>query len=125
MCSPTSCKGVWSEAMDWDNYLRFVLALLFVLGLIGLLAAVVRKYGIGMGQVPVRRGAARRLKLVEVLPLDAKRRAVLLRRDDVEHLVILGSDGQTVVETGIPSTQDGEQPQFADILDQQKSEDPA
>jgi hypothetical protein len=31
-----------------------------------------------------------------------RRRLVLLRRDDVEHLVILSPTGETVVETGIP-----------------------
>jgi len=33
--------------MDWDNYQRFVLALAFVLALIGVLAMVIRKYGPG------------------------------------------------------------------------------
>ena len=117
--------------MEWDSYFRFVLALVFVLGLIGLLAAMVRKYAIGMGKVPVRRGQERRLSLVEVLPLDAKRRAVLLRRDDVEHLVILGPENQTVVETNVPAPPEhgdaasGPAPAFAEVLDRQNSEAPA
>ena len=89
--------------MDLSNYLRFVLALTFVLGLIGLGAVLVRRYGFGLSPTAMRKGMDRRLKLVETLPLDAKRRAVLLRRDNVEHLVILGANGETVVETGIPA----------------------
>lgn len=99
--------------MDLGNYLRFVLALVFVLALIGLLAALVRRYGLGMANTAIRKGQERRLKLVEILPIDGKRRAVLLRRDDVEHLVILGATGETVVETQIPSPNRDD---FAEVL---------
>lgn len=88
--------------MDAGNYLRFVLALLFVLGLIGLMAAAARRWGLGgLPHVPVKRGQAKRLGLIEVAALDAKRRLVLVRRDDVEHLLLLGPTSETVVETGI------------------------
>ena len=86
--------------MEVDNYLRFVLALVFVLGLIGILAMIVRKYGPGR-MVTGRRGASRRLWVSEVLPLDGRRRLVLLRRDGVEHLLLLGHGADVVVETGI------------------------
>lgn len=106
--------------MDMENYLRFVLALLFVLALIGVLAALVRRYGIGLGQVNIRRGGERRLSLVEVLPIDAKRRAVLLRRDDVEHLIVLGAESEMVVETQIAPPA-----KFADVLETAQATDPA
>lgn len=82
------------------NFLKFILALIFVLGLIGAFAVLARKMGFGH-RGPVRRGAARRLQIVDSLPLDPKRRLMLLRRDDVEHLVILGASSETVVEAGI------------------------
>ncbi|HEY9078920.1 flagellar biosynthetic protein FliO [Magnetovibrio sp.] len=87
--------------MDLGNYLRFVFALLFVLGLIGVLSVLVRRYGFGMSTQPIRKGQDRRLSLVEILPIDTKRRAILLRRDSVEHLIILGPDSETVVESSI------------------------
>jgi len=87
--------------MDMGNYLRFVFALLFVLGLIGALSILVRRYGFGMSNQPIRKGQDRRLSLVEILPIDTKRRAVLIRRDAVEHLIILGPESETVVESGI------------------------
>jgi hypothetical protein len=59
--------------MDWIDYARFAGALLFVLGLIA-----------------GRPKAERRLSVVENLPLDGKRRLVLLRCDSQEHLVLLG-----------------------------------
>ncbi len=87
--------------MDYESYLRFFLALVFVLGLIAALAMIARKLGLGIG-VRVRPGRSRRLGIVEVMPLDAKRRLVLIRRDDVEHLLLLGTAGESVVERAIP-----------------------
>lgn len=90
--------------MDLDGYIRFLLALLFVLGLIGLLAWLVRKLGIGGKVVAAGTGGrskGARLGVVEAATLDGRRKLVLIRRDDREHLVILGADGETVVERNI------------------------
>lgn len=88
--------------MDSGFYLRFVLALAFVLGLIGLLAWAVRRLGL-TGRLASTGGRERRLEIVEVRPLDAKRRLVLLRRDSVEHLVLTGATGDLLIESGIPA----------------------
>lgn len=86
--------------MDTLAYLRFPLALVFVLALILLAALALRRFGwLSVG--PSRDG--RRLQLVEALPLDPKRRLVLIRRDEVEHLVILAPDGGLVIERGFPA----------------------
>jgi flagellar protein FliO/FliZ len=84
--------------MGLGTYFQFVLALAFVLALIVALAYVVRRLGLG-GRFVVT-GDKRRLAIVEVLPLDAKRRLVLLRRDGVEHLVLLGAASDLVIECG-------------------------
>ena len=86
--------------MDTLAYLRFPLALVFVLALILLAALALRRFG-WPSLAPVRAG--RRLQLVESLPLDPKRRLVLLRRDQVEHLVLLAPEGGTVIERAIPT----------------------
>jgi flagellar protein FliO/FliZ len=89
--------------MDLGLYMQFVLALVFVLALIGVLAILARRFGFGYG-TPAKggpRGRRRRLSVSEIVPLDAKRKLVLLRRDSVEHLVILGPTSETVVETAI------------------------
>jgi flagellar protein FliO/FliZ len=86
--------------MDYDIFLRFLVALIFVLGLIGLLAWAARRFGIG-GRVAVRPGRRRRMTIVEATALDAKRRLVLVRRDDVEHMILLGPTVDLVVEQGI------------------------
>lgn len=55
----------------------------------------------------------KRLSISEQYNIDAKRRLVLIRRDDVEHLILTGGPVDVVVETGIrapyplPRDQDG------------------
>lgn len=85
--------------MNLHDYLKFVAALIFVLGLMGGLSLLLRRLGYGGASlIPADK---RRLKILEVLPLDARRKAVLLSRDGTEHLVILGNTGEIVVETHI------------------------
>ncbi len=86
--------------MDLDLYARFVLALVFVIGLFAVMALVMRRLGMGTGG----RGGSRlrRLAVVDALALDPKRRLVLIRRDGTEHLLLLSAAGDVVVETGIP-----------------------
>lgn len=43
----------------------------------------------------------KRLDVVEQWSLDARRRLVLVRRDDVEHLIMTGGPVDVVIETGI------------------------
>lgn len=90
--------------MDLGEYFRFFLALAFVLALIAGLAALVRRSGFGerLAATPSSAGA-RRLSLVEVRPLDAKHKLVLLRRDDREHLVLLGATSDLLIESDIPA----------------------
>jgi flagellar protein FliO/FliZ len=82
--------------MDFDLYLRFALALVLVLGLIALLAWLLRRFGMG-----VKLTKGRRLGVSEVQMLGPRHKLMLIRRDDVEHLVIIGPMAETVVETGI------------------------
>ncbi|MEW5962349.1 MAG: hypothetical protein AB1749_02185 [Pseudomonadota bacterium] len=45
----------------------------------------------------------RRLDIVEQSSLDGRRRLVLIRRDNVEHLIMTGGPVDVVIETGISS----------------------
>jgi flagellar protein FliO/FliZ len=97
--------------MDALTILRYIGSLVLVLGMIGLLAYCVRRWGHlvpGLTlTMPATRKAAR-LAVVESLTIDPRRRLVLVRRDGVEHLLLLGSDGQSVIETGIASPANNE-----------------
>ena len=88
--------------MDFAEYLRFFLALGFVLVLIAILAALVRRSGLGDRLAVAKTTGERRLDLIEVRPIDSKRKLVLLRRDDREHLVLLGNSQDLLVESDIP-----------------------
>ncbi len=85
--------------MEWNDYLRFVMAFIFVLALMGGLYLVLKRLGLNGPTINI--GAKRRLKIVEILPLDSRRKAMILQCDDKQHLVILSPSGETVVETRI------------------------
>ena len=88
--------------MELGDYFRFFIALIFVIGLIALLALMARRGGLGFPMKAMRPGGAgRRVEVLEVTPLDGRRRLVLIRRDDVEHLVIVSPTSELVVESGI------------------------
>ncbi|KIL97300.1 hypothetical protein CCC_00361 [Paramagnetospirillum magnetotacticum MS-1] len=87
--------------MDSAQYLRFILSLVAVLGLIFGVMWVVRRRLPGM--MAGKAGApGRRLGIVESLTLDVKHRLVLVRRDDREHLLVLGGAEPVVVEADCP-----------------------
>ena len=86
--------------MEFTAYFKFLLALVFVLGLIGLMAWGTRRIGIMRGTVRAGNGK-RRVEIVEIAPIDSKRKLMLVRRDRTEHLLLLGTTGDLVVETGI------------------------
>ena len=85
--------------LGFGDYFQFLFALIFVLALIGALALVARRLGLGY-RVPSRSKHERRLTVVEFMPIDARRRLAIIRRDSVEHLIMLGASSETVVETG-------------------------
>ena len=87
--------------MEFGTIFRFIIALVFVLGLIGVLAIVAKRAGLSPRATRPTPGAKKRLSIVEVMAIDAKRRLVLIRRDDREHLVLLGVDRDLVVESNV------------------------
>jgi len=65
---------------------------------IGLVLAMMIVRAVG-GKVSGRRGS--RLGVSEYYEIDNERRLVLVRRDDREHLLLIGGDQEIVVEAGI------------------------
>jgi flagellar protein FliO/FliZ len=100
--------------MDTVDYLRFVFALIFVIALIGLVGFLGRRYG--MGYRNVSRSGARRLSISEIMPLDQKRRLVLVKRDNQEHLLVLGGTTDLVIEKNISENDMA----FAELLQDEK-----
>jgi flagellar biogenesis protein FliO len=84
---------------------QFIITLLVVLALIAVVVWLVSRYGVGRfagaGRTP---GRPPRLALVDALPVDSRRRLVLVRRDNVEHLLLIGGPADVVVEPAIVRT---------------------
>ena len=70
--------------MDDLDYFRFLLALLLVVGLIGLFAFLLKRLGLGSIRAPTL-GKRHRLSIQEVATIDARHKLVLVRRDDRDH----------------------------------------
>jgi hypothetical protein len=80
---------------------QFFLAFVIVLALIGATAWAVRRFGSGrLGGVGMR-GRQPRLAVIDYASVDGRRRLILIRRDNVEHLVMIGGPTDVVVESNI------------------------
>ncbi len=90
----TSLFGGSSNAI-----LNVVLALGIVLILIVLGLWALKLLSKASGNVG--RGRNRRLMVVDQLPLDTRRQLLIIRRDNVEHLILTGGPQDVVIETGI------------------------
>jgi hypothetical protein len=80
---------------------RFFIAFLAVLALIGITAWLVRRFGGGRLGNAAARGRQPRLAVIDAATVDARRRLVLIRRDNIEHLLMIGGPTDLVVEPNI------------------------
>lgn len=80
---------------------RFFIAFLIVLALIVLTFWAIRRFGgIGLG-ASAARGRQPRLAVIDAAAVDGRRRLVLIRRDNVEHLLMIGGPSDIVIEQNI------------------------
>lgn len=86
--------------METVDYSRFALAFVFVLGLIGLFSALLKRYG-NAHQIYKAKDTESRLDIIEARFIDARRKLVLVKRDNVEHLLLLAEGRETVIESNI------------------------
>lgn len=87
--------------MEAEQFLRLVLALAFTLSLLGLCAWLFARYGRNLPALG-RNNPNSRLGVIEWKPLDTRHQLLLVRRDNVEHLLLLSTNGSArVVERNI------------------------
>src|SRR5690349_14430494 len=79
---------------------KFFIAFLVVLALIGIVAWLVRRFGSSRLGGSAR-GRQPRLAVIDAATVDGRRRLVLIRRDNVEHLLMIGGPTDIVVEPNI------------------------
>src|SRR5580698_8173736 len=80
---------------------KFLVAFPVVLGLIGLVLWLVHRFGTGRLGGASTRGRQPRLGFIDYASVDARRRLILVRRDNVEHLLMIGGPTDVVVEANI------------------------
>ena len=85
--------------MDYQSYIRAILALTFVLGLIGITSYLLKRFHLE-GKI-LKKNEDKRLSITEIKAIDARRRLVLIKRDDVEHLILIGQNSELVIEKDI------------------------
>jgi len=79
---------------------QFLLSFFIILGVIGAIWWIVRRFGSGRLGASTR-GRQPRLAVIDYASVDNRRRLILVRRDNVEHLLMIGGPSDIVVETNI------------------------
>src|ERR1700693_3457627 len=79
----------------------FFFAFVAVLALIGVAAWLVRRFAGNRLGATTNRGRMPRLAVIDAAAVDGRRRLVLVRRDNVEHLLMIGGPTDIVVEPNI------------------------
>lgn len=85
--------------MDTVDPFRFLNASFFVLGLLGLFGVFLKRFGQKSFLKNCQQSG--RLSVLETRYIDAKSKLVLIKRDGVEHLLLLGDGKAMVIEAGI------------------------
>src|SRR6202163_2608858 len=87
---------------EMPSPLRFFIAIIIVAGLMGLTAWIVRRFGGDRLGAAAARGRQPRLAVIDAAPVgDGRRRLILIRRDNVEHLLMIGGPTDVVIEPNI------------------------
>ena len=81
--------------------LTFFFAFVAVLALIGAAAWLVRRFAGNRLGANANRGRMPRLAVIDAAAVDGRRRLVLVRRDNIEHLLMIGGPTDIVVEPNI------------------------
>ncbi|MBC9875963.1 flagellar biosynthesis protein FliO [Bradyrhizobium sp. INPA01-394B] len=81
--------------------ITFIVAFIVVLALIGVAAWLVRRFATTRLGANTQRGRMPRLAVIDAAAVDGRRRLVLVRRDNVEHLLMIGGPTDIVVEPNI------------------------
>lgn len=78
-----------------------IFAFVAALALIGVVALLVRRFASNRLGANTNRGRMPRLAVIDAAAVDGRRRLVLIRRDNIEHLLMIGGPTDIVVEPNI------------------------
>ena len=83
---------------DFPDLVKYAVALIVVLLLILIVSGILKKVTASV-RIGGRKGA--RLKVLETTMIDSTRTLTLIRRDDIEHLIMMGGPNDLVIEADI------------------------
>lgn len=84
--------------METVDFVRFVLSLALVVGLIWLSAYLFKKFGLDKKLRPSR-SVAGQLEVTDTLYLDARRRLMVIKHKTREYVLLLSGDTATCIDT--------------------------
>jgi len=103
---PKTCRGATERISMEAGVSDFLVYFALFAIVIAVIAVVVWLFksmlsGTGPAAGGLLRGRARRLGIQETASIDGRRRLILIRRDNVLHLIMTGGPVDVVIETGI------------------------
>lgn len=84
--------------MEYASLGRVLISFAAVVALMFLLSYLVRKFGLEK-KIRMPESPKGRLQLVDQLFIDPRHRLVLIQRDDMCHLLLIGVEKETLIET--------------------------
>jgi flagellar protein FliO/FliZ len=106
---------------DMSLAMRLILALVVVLALIGFAVLLLKRFGmVKIGGMSLH-GRQPRLAVMDIAHLDSRRKLVIVRRDAIEHLVMIGGPNDVVIEQGIVRGQPADKVSIPPVTEGTKS----
>ena len=97
---------------EWFYWI-VVMSIIAALGLAAVVGVRAYMNGTAPGELFFKPRADPRIGVIEQANVDGRRRLLLIRRNDVEHLIMTGGPVDVVVETGIGEKRGRAQPDIA------------
>lgn len=86
---------------ELNDLVVYIAAFIFVIALIAFLAWLLKSLFQGGSSTGLLRRGERRLAVVDTVNVDGRRRLLLVRRDNTEHLIMTGGPVDLLIEAGI------------------------
>src|SRR5262249_13339780 len=110
-----ACRGAQERDMpstvNTETIVLAIAAFLFAFALVSLVAWALKTFVLSeRSGASYLKGLERRLGVVETASVDGQRRLILIRRDNIQHLIMTGGPVDMLIETGIAGHKPVEQP---------------
>lgn len=84
--------------MEYTDFIRFILSLALVVGLIWLSAFLFKKFGLDK-KLRASRSVGGQMEVVDTLYIDARRRITVVKHKTREYVLLLSGDSATCIDT--------------------------